>query len=76
MSDNNVFTTTLQNIPDSAKVVTATAAPVLTLFGVSVEEWTYILSIIVSLLFIIEKIPVMVSRAKALKEWIYAKRKK
>lgn len=54
----------LENIPDAAKVATAVSAPVLTIFGVSVEQWTFVLSAVVSLLFIIEKLPVFIRRCK------------
>lgn len=54
----------LENIPDAAKVVTAVSAPALTLFGVSVEQWTFVLSAVVSILFIIEKLPVFIRRCK------------
>lgn len=47
----------LDQVPDSLKVVAASAAPALTLMGFTLEEWTFILSGIVSLLFIIEKLP-------------------
>lgn len=54
----------LEQIPDGVKITTAVAAPVLTFMGVSVEQWTFILSAVVSLLFIIEKLPIFVKRCK------------
>lgn len=45
------------SVPDSVKVGLATGSTALTLFGVPVEQWMYVLSAIVSLLFIIEKLP-------------------
>ena len=64
-------------VPDTLKVSTAVAAPVLTFLGVSVEQWTFILSAIVSLLFIIEKLPVFIQRCKSFIEWMRdVKRKK
>lgn len=66
----------LENVPDTAKVAVSTAAPVLELFGIPVSEWTYVLSAIVSLLFIIEKSPMLYQRLKDLYEYVQAKRKK
>lgn len=60
----------LEQIPDSVKVVTATSAPVMHyFFGVSVEEWTFILSAIVSILFIVEKTPMLIRRVREFREW-------
>jgi hypothetical protein len=55
----------LEQIPDSVKVVASTAAPALSFIGIPVQEWGYLLSAIVAILFIIEKIP---SAAKSLRE--------
>lgn len=60
----------LQHVPDSAKIVVATGSSALTLFGIPVEQWMYILSAVVSLLFIIEKMPVFIERMKQFKRWI------
>jgi hypothetical protein len=49
-------------VPDSVKIVAAVSAPTLTLMGISVEQWTFILSGIVSVFFIIEKLPVFCQR--------------
>lgn len=46
----------LEQIPDSAKVGVSLSAPALTLMGVSLEDWSYILAITVSILFIMEKL--------------------
>lgn len=59
----------IDNIPDGAKVAVSVTAPVLTLFGITVEDWTYILSAIVSVLFIIEKTPTMIKRVKEFWKW-------
>lgn len=59
-----------QEIPDGVKVGASVAAPVLNLFGIPVEQWTFILSGIVSVLFIIEKLPMLILRTKALIAWI------
>lgn len=64
----------IEQIPDGAKVAASAAAPVLTLMGVPLQEWTYILSAIVSVLFIIEKTPMLINRAKEM--YYYVKRKK
>lgn len=53
----------LEQIPDTIKVGTAVTAPVLTMLGITVEEWTFILSGIVSLLFIFEKLPTLIRKA-------------
>ena len=66
----NAYQQALENIPDGIKVGTAVAAPVLNLFGVPIEEWTFILSAIVSLLFIIEKLPVFILRCKTFVRWL------
>lgn len=63
----------LQEINDTAKVTLATGAPALTLFGYPVETWGYVLSAIVSLMFIIEKLPIFITRMKQFKEWINGK---
>lgn len=60
----------LEQVPDTVKVVGAISAPMLTILGVTVEEWTYILSIVVSILFIIEKLPVFIKRCKAFYSWM------
>lgn len=60
----------LEQVPDGYKVAASVAAPALTLFGVTLEEWTFILSAIVSVLFIIEKLPKVVLALKQLKQWI------
>jgi hypothetical protein len=60
----------LQQVPESAKIIVATGSSALTLLGIPVEQWMYILSGIVSILFIIEKFPIFVERMKQLKRWI------
>lgn len=46
-----------EKIPESAKVTTALGPAALGLFGIPLEQWILILSAIVSILIIIEKIP-------------------
>jgi hypothetical protein len=72
------MTNYLELIPDAAKVGTAVAAPALSLFGVAVEEWTFVLSGIVSLLFILEKLPSVIRKLIEAYSWLrqYVKRKK
>ena len=53
----NIYEHTMQQIPDTLKVGTALSAPILTFLGISVEQWGFALSAIVSILFIIEKLP-------------------
>ena len=66
----NAYQQALENIPDGIKVGTAVSAPMLNLFGVPIEEWTFILSAIVSLLFIIEKLPIFIQRCKTFVRWL------
>lgn len=65
-----------EDIPDVIKAGVSISPPALTLFGVSVEQWTFVLSGIVSLLFIIEKIPMIHQRIKALIQWMKKVKKK
>ena len=60
----------LQQIPDTVKIAVATGSSALTFIGIPVQEWMYILSAIVSLMFVIEKVPVMVERLKQFKRWV------
>lgn len=67
----------LEQIPDSIKVAGATSPSIMTLFGVPMEQWTYVASAVVSVMFIIEKMPTVIQRIKQLVEWIKdVKRKK
>lgn len=67
----------LEQIPDSIKVATATTPTVMTFMGMPVEQWMFVGSIIVSLMFIVEKTPMMITRIKQLIDWIKnVKRKK
>ena len=62
--------TTLEQIPDTLKIGVSVSAPALAFLGVSVEDWTFVLSAIVSILFIIEKMPMLITRIKSLIQWI------
>lgn len=46
----------VETVPDSVKVVAAGAAPMASLFGLTAEEWSFVLSSVVATLFILEKI--------------------
>lgn len=46
----------VETVPDSVKVVAAGAAPMASLFGLTAEEWSFALSSVVALLFIVEKL--------------------
>ncbi len=46
----------VETVPDSVKVVAAGAAPMASLFGLTAEEWSFVLSSIVAILFIVEKL--------------------
>lgn len=50
------MTNYIEQIPDGVKVAVAGSAPMANLFGLSVVEWSYTLSSIVALLFILEKL--------------------
>lgn len=65
----------LEQIPDVIKVGAAVSPSVLTLFGIPVDQLAWILSIIVSCLFIVEKTPTVVKRIKSFFTWISSKLK-
>lgn len=62
------MTSITEHIPDSVKVSASLAAPSLSLFGIPVETWGYILSIIVAIMVIIEKTPIVIQRFKEVVE--------
>ncbi len=66
----------IEQVPDAVKAGVAVSSPVLALFGYPVEQWGFVLSAIVALLFIVEKLPMFITRLWQLKEWIDAKRQK
>lgn len=59
----------VDNVSDSVKMATATVTPVLALAGVPLEQWVFVLSAILTILFIIEKIP----KAFVSIMWMYRK---
>lgn len=62
-----------ENIDDVVKVAVSTYAPVAYWCGLTLEEWTFVLSAVVSVLFIIEKIPGLIQRIVKGYEWIKSK---
>jgi hypothetical protein len=65
----------LEQIPDAVKVGVTLSPTVLTLFGIPVDQLAWILSMIVSCLFIIEKAPTTYKRIKSFLAWIKSKLK-
>lgn len=60
----------LEQIPDSLKVTAATTPTALSLWGVPVEQWMFIASAIVSVMFMIEKAPVCIKNILTFVRWI------
>lgn len=61
----------LENVPDSLKVAVSVSPGVGTMFlGMTIETWTYVLSATVSIMFIIEKLPIFIERCKQFYNWI------
>ena len=60
---------TLAQVPDNLKVGVSIAPAALTLFGIGLQDWVYITSAIVSLMFVIEKMPVVIKRFKEFGNW-------
>jgi hypothetical protein len=60
----------MASVPDSVKITLATGSTALTMFGITVQDWMYIGSAIVSILFIIEKTPIFLQRMKELYRWM------
>lgn len=58
------ITESWQSIPDSFKVVGGSSPPVLHMFGVPVEQWSFIISIVIGLFYIIEKLPKVLDSIK------------
>jgi hypothetical protein len=59
----------LEQVPDSVKLSTALSSSVFTFMGLPVEQWMFILSAIVSVLFIIEKIPKVILSIQSTYRW-------
>lgn len=61
---------TIDQVPDGVKVAVSVGSPVLAFFGYPVEQWGFVLSAIVALLFIVEKLPMFIKRVKDLIDWM------
>lgn len=59
----------LEQIPETIKVTIATAAPAMSFMGIPVQTWSWILSSVVALIVIIEKVPILIERGKQLRKW-------
>ena len=46
----------LESIPDSAKLLAAGVPPMASVLGLTVEEWSFVLSGVLALMFIVEKL--------------------
>ena len=60
----------VESVPDSLKVGASVAPAALTLFGVGLQDWVYITSAFVSLMFMIEKMPIVIKRIKEFGSWV------
>lgn len=60
----------LEQVPDSVKISTAVSSSVFTFVGLPVEQWMYILSAVVSILFILEKIPKAIASVQSVYRWL------
>lgn len=63
-----------ERIPEAAKVGTALGPAALTLMGIPLDQWLLILSAVVSLLIIVEKLPKAIHAIKNIVEWVRGKR--
>lgn len=64
----------LEQIPDSLKLAAATCPTVLHIWGYPVEQWMYVVSAVVSIMFIIEKSPVVIKNIKMLINYVKFKK--
>lgn len=62
-----------ESLPDTIKVAAAASAPLLTVFGITVEEWAFILSAIASIVLVIERIPMVINHIRMFRSWIRKK---
>ena len=67
---NDIF----EKIPETAKVTTAVGPAVMTLMGMPLDQWILVLSAIVSLLVIIEKLPKVITAIQNIVQWVKGKR--
>ena len=56
----------MEQIPDGIKIGASIAPTTLAFFSIPVDQWAWVFSIIVSLLFMIEKAPIVYVRVKSL----------
>lgn len=63
-----------ENVPETVKVSTAVGPAALSMFGLPIEQWIFVLSAIVSILVIVEKLPKAIHSIKSMYEWIVGKR--
>lgn len=69
--------TVLNQVPDSLKVSAATSPTVLIMWGIPIEQWMFVASAVVSIMFVIEKAPVCIKNIRTFINWIKSvKRKK
>ena len=61
---------TLHEIPDYIKMSFVVAPSGMHFFGIQVEDWAMIMSIVVALLVVIEKSPMLINRIKLFYQWI------
>lgn len=69
MMRHSGFMQTIEQIPDPAKAAITIPVPVLSLAGVPIEQWVFVLSAILTILFIIEKLPKAIMSVR----WLYRK---
>ena len=63
-----------ENIPETVKVSTAVGPAALSLYGLPIEQWVFILSAVVSILVIVEKLPKAIQAIRNMYQWIIGKR--
>ncbi len=63
-----------EQVPESAKLSTALGPAAFSLMGMPLEQWVYVLSAVVSLFIIIEKLPKVVHSIKSMKDWLTGKK--
>lgn len=63
----------VESVPDSLKVGASVAPAALTLFGIGLQDWVYITSAFVSIMFMIEKMPVVIQRFRTFFNWLLYK---
>ena len=64
-----------ENVMETVKTGVATAPIPLKLFGILVADWVLILSALVSIVVLIEKIPMLIKTTKQFIKWIKSLKK-